>query len=150
MEILCRLSYSGTFLRWAAGDRTPNLRYQRPALCHVELTPNGAATGCHPRLAVLTRDARSLEPAARLREALCARRIRNLELQRAPGPPGRHPHDGISSLVSEGGLEPPQPLPATSTSGWRVCLFRHTDKRHVISVEKLGGVASSEPSSGRP
>lgn len=36
------LELSGHVLRWAAGNRTPNLTDQSRALCHVELTPRAA------------------------------------------------------------------------------------------------------------
>ena len=57
---------------WAAGDRTPNLRYQRPALCHVELTPTKSRPPVPIRISGLTRT--GPQPCA---AAKCARRDSN-------------------------------------------------------------------------
>jgi hypothetical protein len=58
-------------MSWGTWTRTTTARHQKPADFRY-LIPHGAATRCLPPLAVLTRDARSMDPAAQ-----CPRRDSN-------------------------------------------------------------------------
>ena len=126
-------------MNWPGWNRTSvaSPRSKRGGPLQTEQPANGAPAECHPRLAVLTRNARSLDP-----RAACPRRDSNAHCPPQGGASrrwatrtwSRHPvPTRVTRLTTAG----PQPCAAANYRGW--------DRTSVAKVQSLDGMPTTHP-----